>query len=121
MAAFNAVFYVTQLARLIAGDMLRRKLPAYLVITFILALTCAMLLATLTITSCFALFMVLATHGMSRDMAAPLALLCLGILTSLCALALKRLVYRPRWAQRSAPMTNIQNIADAFFNGFKNG
>jgi hypothetical protein len=117
MANLNMLVQITTIARLMAGDFVQRKLPAYLFILFILALATALLLTAFLIGSFVTLFMVLTDNGLGRSAAAGISLIGIAFTTAICALVTRHILQDIRRTPSLNPLFGFQHVIDAFLKG----
>lgn len=119
MSKMDELVGISMIARLIAGNLLYRRVVINLAATMFLVVITGMLSAALLLGGCYASYLALIRHGLEADAAALIISGVMTLATVICAILTLRFVRKLRDALLPVPaMPYVRRVTNAFVDGF---
>ncbi len=119
MSKIDGLVGISMIARLIAGNMLYRRVVTNVAAVVLMTVITGMLTGALLLGGCYAAYLALIRHGLEADAAALIIGSFMILATVICAIFTILFVRKLRDALLPAPaIPQIKRIASAFVDGF---
>ena len=119
MSKMDGLVGISMIARLVAGNLLYRRVVTNLAATMLLVVITGMLSGALLLGGCYGAYLALIRHGLEADAAAWIVGSAMALATVICAIVALYFVRKLRDALLPLPaMPNVRRITNAFVDGF---
>lgn len=121
MSSADKLIGISMIARLIAGNLLYRRVVTHLAAVVLLVVITGMLSVVLLLGGCYASYLALIRHGLEADAAAWIVGGAIILATAICAIVALHFVRKLRESLSPlAPVASeLGNMANAFMDGLR--